>query len=60
MTKVIIRMNNSGGELERRTLHDVRDAESDVAAEATANILIAMIREAGLIYPGDSFTVEEG
>jgi hypothetical protein len=58
MSKVIIRMNNEAGELDRREVH-VEDAQDEACAMLVATQLVEMILECGLIHPGDSFTVEE-
>ena len=55
--KVTVRMSNPGGELDTRVV-DVVDPHDEAAAKTVAQTLVEMIEECGLIYPGDSFTVE--
>ena len=57
MTRITIRMNNSAGEVDSRVVH-VEDAKSTACGALLARTLIDMINDNGLIYPGDSFTVE--
>ena len=59
MTRIIIRMNNEGGELDRCELH-VEDAEDESCAMRVATRLAEMVLDCGMIHPGDSFTVEKG
>lgn len=55
--KVTIRMCNPGGELDSKVL-DVVDPQDEASAKTVAQTLVEMIEECGVIYPGDSFTVE--
>jgi hypothetical protein len=57
MSKIVIRMNNPGGELDRREVN-VEDPQDDACAMLVAQTLVEMILACGLIYPDDSFAVE--
>lgn len=59
MTTITIRMNNSAGEIDSKRLHVDGDAQDDACAALVAEALIGMIREVGVIYPGDNFTIVE-
>ena len=60
VTRITIRMNNSGGELDSRVLHVAGDAQDEANALLVQDALEAMVSDCHGIHPGDSFTVEEG
>lgn len=55
--KVTVRMCNPGGELDSKVVHVV-DPQDEASATMVAQTLVEMINECGVIYPGDTFTVE--
>jgi hypothetical protein len=58
MSKIVIRMNNPGGELDRREVNVEGDPQDEACAKLVAQTLVEMILDCGVIHPGDSFTVE--
>ena len=57
--KIVVRMSNEGGELDRREL-DVTDPENEADGQTIAAAMIEMITETSNLRLGDTFTVEEG
>lgn len=58
-TKVVVRLNNSAGELGARVWFLREGQDSEDVGEQIAQLTIELIEETGTLYDGDSITVTE-